>query len=396
MPIFRRNAARARAVSGILAATVVAATLAACSSGGGTPPASASAHLKPLRVGTSSAAITTASTSYSIGQYLGCYQKAGYTLSVTGDSSASGLIAAMRRGDTDIGVAGSDQYLGMVQTIQKGGNGLPLKAIYEVANPFHWGLAVRPGSSITSFQQLVGKTVGLDSVASSGLAILKALLRNNNIDPASVKTTVSGQGAASGEALQSGKVDAIFTSDTTYGTIIQTGVKLRFVTIDGQRPYLPVTGVLAMTPAKLYSSDPGMAKVFATCTAQGNVFAAANPTAAAYIMLKMFPVLGSPGKPLADQLSPIVLQIKIRAKTINNIDPAVKPGMMRTQEFQDTVKYLLNQDPSSMDVTSVYSNASISPLSAATVASIQKQAKAFQVPGLSGTVPVPQLPDNTP
>jgi NitT/TauT family transport system substrate-binding protein len=393
MPIFRRNAAR---TGGVLVATAVAVTLAACSSGGGTPPAGGGGHLKPLRVGTSSAAITTASASYSIGQYLGCYQKAGYTLSVAGDNSASGLIAAMRRGDTDIGVAGSDQYLGMVRTIEQGGNDMPLQAIYEVANPFHWGLAVKPGSPITSFQQLVGKTVGLDSVASSGLSILKALLRNNNIDPAAVKTTVSGQGAASGEALDSGKVDAIFTSDTTYGTIIQSGVALRFVTVAGQRPYLPVTGVLAVTPAKLHSSDPKMAKVFATCTAEGSVFAATNPTAAAYIMLKMFPVLGSPGKPLADQLSPIVLQIKIRDKTIYNIDPAVKPGMMRTQEFQDTVKYLLDQEPSSMDVTTVYTNDAITPLTADQVAAVRKQATSFQVPGLSGPVPLPTLPDNTP
>jgi NitT/TauT family transport system substrate-binding protein len=385
---------RARFLSATaVVAVAVALAAAGCSSSGSSSAGSAS--LKPLRVGTSSAAVSTASASYSVGEYLGCYKAAGYKLSVTGDSSASGLIAAMQRGDTDIGVAGSDQYLGMVQTIATGGNGLPLTAIYEVANPFHWALAVKPGSDITSFQQLVGKTVGLDSLASSGGNILKTLLTNYGITPSSVKTIVSGQGAASGQALESGKVDAIFTSDTTFGTIIQAGVQMRFVTVDGKPPYLPVTGVLAMTPQKTYQSDPAMAKVFAKCTAEGNVFVSTNPDAAAYIMLKMFPVLGSPGKPLADQIAPLALQITIRNKTINNIDTTVKPGTMSLQELQDTVKYLLPAG-TSIDVAKYFTNDAITPLTDAEIAAVKKQAQDFKIPGISGPVTLPTIPDNAP
>lgn len=381
----------------VLAVVAGMAVVSACSSGGSSSAASGDAQLKTITVGTSSAAVTAAAAGYAVGQYTGCYKAAGYNLAVQADSTAPDLIAAMQRGSVDIGIPGTDQYLDMIQSIKKGGGGFDLKAIYEVAYPFHWGLAVSPKSSITSFQQLAGKTVGVDSLADSSVRILQGLLTNDGINPSKVKIIATGLGAASGQALQSGRVDALFTFDTVFATILQSGIQLRFVLNDGSQPFLPVTGVVAVMPQKLVSSSPGIPKAFAKCTAEGNLFAATNPAAAAYILLKLFPSLGSPGKPLSAQIETIAFQVALRARTIQSTDPSVAPGAMSTQEFQQTLKYLLGQSPTSMgDVSQYFTDSFTAKLTAAEEASTKKSAQDFKIPGLSSPVTIPPIPANAP
>jgi NitT/TauT family transport system substrate-binding protein len=403
---YRRGSAK-RLVAVVAGATALVVSISACASGsssgtsgaaGSSGSSSSNKPLKSLVVATSSAAVTAAAAGYAVGQYLGCYAQQGYKLTVKADANAPGLIAAMQRGEADIGIPGTDQYLGMVQTIKKGGNGLPLKAIYEVAYPFHWGLAVKPGSSITNFSDLVGKTVGIDTLADSSLRILQALLTNDGIDPSKVKTVATGLGAASGQALDSGKVDALFTFDTVFATILQSGIKVQFVLDNsGKQPFLPVTGVVAVMPDKVATADPGKAKAFATCTTEGSLFAKTNPAAAAYILIKMFPSLGSPGKPLDQQIATVAFQIAFRARTIQSSDPSVVPGAMSALEFQDTLKYLLNQAPDSMgDVTQYFTNANTAALTAAETAAVTKQAQDFKIPGVSSPITLPTLPPNAP
>src|SRR5262249_41314227 len=154
--------------------------------------------------------------------------------------------------------------------------------------PFKYGLAVKPGSPITSLSQLEGKTVGVDVLSDSSAATFKALLSANGVDPSKVKILATGVGAASGQALDSGKVDALFYYDVGSGTFLQSGIKLRFVTVDGKPPFLAVSGILAVANSDEYAKDKAKFQAFARCTTEGDIFVKANPAAAAYIMLKMF------------------------------------------------------------------------------------------------------------
>ena len=332
-----------------------------------------------------------------MGQYTGCYKAAGYNLAVQADSTAPDLIAAMQRGSVDIGIPGTDQYLDMIQSIKKGGGGFDLKAIYEVAYPFHWGLAVSPKSSITSFQQLAGKTVGVDSLADSSVRILQGLLTNDGINPSKVKIIATGLGAASGQALQSGRVDALFTFDTVFATILQSGIQLRFVLNNGSQPFLPVTGVVAVMPQKLHQLQLWHPQGIRQVHGGRQPVCGHQPGCRRLHPAQAVPVAGSPGKPLSAQIETIAFQVALRARTIESTDPSVAPGAMSTQEFQQTLKYLLGQSPTSMgDVSQYFTDSFTAELTAAEEASTKKSAQDFKIPGLSSPVTIPPIPANAP
>jgi NitT/TauT family transport system substrate-binding protein len=400
-----------RPLVGLIAAGAAASALVACSSSPSTSSASTSStsaasagasgsgasgggSLKTIHAGTTAAGISVYSANFAIGQTLGCYARYGYQLDLQGYGSSPGLIAAMQKGTVDIGVPGTDQFISMAQDIKTGGGGLSLKAITETVYPFRWGAAVNPDSSITSYSQLAGKNVGIDSLADSSSPILKAVLQEAGVDPNSVHTTVTGPGAASGQALKSGRVDALFSFDTEFGTVLQSGIKLKFLTAKGgAKPFLPISGVVGVMPTSKIASDKSMAQAFAQCTAEGTAFVEANPVAAAYIMLKQYPTLGSPGEPVADQLAPLALSLKIRAAVLENPGKGGN-GAMSSDEFTQDLKYLLPKiSPSSVTVAGLYTNEFVPALSSDKLAQLKQQATDYKMDGVStsdvNVLPIP-------
>jgi ABC-type nitrate/sulfonate/bicarbonate transport system substrate-binding protein len=401
----RRGRAVRRVVVG-LAAVGLAAVVAACSSsagssGGGSSAGGAAAGGstadKTIRIGLTNSAITAYSANYVVGQYLGCYSKYGYKVSVQGYNGPTDLLAAFKQGAVDVGVPGSDQYTSFVQTLAKSGGTTPLKAFFELAYPWRYGLAVKQGSDITSIKQLVGKTVGIDTESDSSNASLEAVEKQNGIAPGSIKTVATGTGAASAQPLTSGRVSALWFNDSGTGAILGTGTKLSFLTINGQKPFINAGGILAFTTAKEFSADPKMFQAVATCSTEGDIFTAANPSAASYILLKEYPQLGLVGAPLSKQLANLAVGITLRAPLFHSTVASVPYGQMNETEFMNDQSVLLGENAPYTDMTSYWTNSLIATANAqANSAALTAQAKAFKIPGLSGSVPIPAIPANSP
>jgi NitT/TauT family transport system substrate-binding protein len=389
-----------------LAAVVLAAAVAACSSSsagtsGGTAAggtaAGGSSSAKTIRIGLTNSAITAYSANYAVGQYLGCYGKLGYKISIQGYNGPTELLAALQQGSVDVGIPGSDQYTSFVQTLKKSGNSSSLMAFYELAYPFRYGMAVKPGSGITSLQQLVGKSVGIDTESDSSNVTLEAVEKQAGIAVGSIKTVATGTGAASGQALETGKVSALWFNDSGTGAILGDGIKLQFLLVDGKKPFLNAGGITAFSSAKEYSSDKAMMQAFATCSTEGDIFTAANPAAASYILLQEYPQLGLVGQPLARQLANLDIGITLRAPLFHSTDASVQYGAMNETEFTNDQSILLQDSAPYLNMTPYWTNALVGPANAAVnTAAITKQAKAFKIPGLSGTVPLPAVPANSP
>jgi NitT/TauT family transport system substrate-binding protein len=388
-----------------LAAAALAVAVAACSSSsagtsagsaGGTA-AGGSSSAKTIRIGLTNSAITAYSANYAVGQYLGCYGKLGYKISIQGYNGPTELLAAMQQGSVDVGIPGSDQYTSFVQTLKKSGNSQSLTAFYELAYPFRYGMAVKPGSGITSLKQLVGKTIGIDTESDSSNVTLEAVEKQADIAVGSIKTVATGTGAASAQALTTGKVPALWFNDSGTGAILGDNVKLQFLLVNGKKPFLNAGGITAFTTAKEFSGDKAMMQAFATCSTEGDVFTAANPAAASYILLQEYPQLGLVGQPLAKQLANLDIGITLRAPLFHSTDPSVQYGAMNETEFVNDQSVLLGDSPPYLNMTPYWTNALVGPANAAVnTAAITKQAKAFKIPGLSGTVPLPAIPANSP
>lgn len=401
----RRGRSTGRRIVVALAAAGLVATAAACSSssGGSSSGGSAggaaaggSASDKTIRIGLTNAAITAYSANYVVGNYLGCYEKYGYKVSVQGYNGPTDLLAAFKQGSVDVGIPGSDQYTSFVQTLKKSG-GDQLKAFFELAYPFRYGLAVLPGSNITSIKQLAGKTVGVDTLSDSSTATLQATEQQNGMAPDSIKTVATGTGAASAQPLSSGRVSALWFNDSGTGAILGTGTKLQFILMNGKKPFINAGGILAMTTAKEFSADPKMFQAVATCSTEGDIFANANPAAASYILLNSYPQLGLVGQPLAKQLANLDIGITLRAPLFHSTDASVPYGQMNETEFVNDQSVLLGQTGPALDMTPYWTNSLISTAtSQVDVAAVQAQAKAFKIPGLSGSVPLPSIPANSP
>jgi NitT/TauT family transport system substrate-binding protein len=375
-------------------AALLAVALAACGSSSGTNTAAANG-LKPLVVGIPSPAVTVFSANYAIGQYLGCYKRYGYQFSTVVTTNPPQLVAAFHRNAVDIGVPGSDQFLDMLHTINTSGGGLPLTAFYELDYPFKYGIAVKPNSPIHSLADLKGKTVGVDVLSDSSAPTLKALLKDSGVDPNSVHIIASGVGAASGQALDTGKIDALFYYDVGYGTILQAGINMRFLAPGGKLPYLDVSGILAVANTGDLTKEKAKLQAFTRCTTEGDIFIAANPGAAAYIMLKMYPSLGKTGASLEQQISGLELPLMLRTKLLKNADTTGPVyGPVNADEFQQDSAVLGKAGPPK--ISSIYTNDLVPTLTAAEVTSVQNSAKNFKIPGITGTVPVPSIPANAP
>jgi NitT/TauT family transport system substrate-binding protein len=396
--VVRPHSRSRRTTAALAIASAIALTAAACGGGGsgsgdkaadGTP-------LKSIKLGIPSPAVTVFSATYAIGQYTGCYKRYGYKFSTTVTTNPAQLTAAMHRGSVDVGVPGSDQYLNMLKTINgSGANDLPLTAFYQLYYPFKYGMAVKPGSDVTNLKQLEGKTVGVDVLSDSSSTALKALLKANGVDDSKVKIIATGTGAASGQALDSGKVAGLFYYDVGFGTILQAGIKLQFLTVNGKAPYLNVSGIDAIANSNDIAKDKAKFQAFARCTTEGDIFVENNPQAAAYIMLKMYPTLGKPGESTEKQVEDLTLPLLLRQKLIANPDPKGTYGQINPDEFTQDMKILTDQAPGSVDTPKIYTNDLVPKLTDAEIATVKKQAQDFKIPGV-GNIPLPTIPPNAP
>jgi hypothetical protein len=113
-------------------------------------------------------------------------------------------------------------------------------------------------------------------------------------------------------------------------------------------------------------------------------------------MLKMFPTLGKPGVPLEQQIESLTLPLMLRQKLLHSSDPSVDYGTMNSDEYQQDLKILLNKDPNSQDISKIFTNDLVPKLTAAEVAAVKKSATDFKIPGVTGTIAVPTIPQNAP
>jgi hypothetical protein len=99
---------------------------------------------------------------------------------------------------------------------------------------------------------------------------------------------------------------------------------------------------------------------------------------------------------LSQQLAKLAFALEVREGTMHSVDASVPYGQMNAQEFTDNLTLELGLPASTLNADSEFTNKPVSQLSSAEVQAIQKQAKDYKIPGLSGTVTVPSLPANTP
>ncbi|KWT97275.1 MULTISPECIES: ABC transporter substrate-binding protein [unclassified Variovorax] len=150
-----------------------------------------------------------------------------------------------------------------------------------------WAVAVQADGPMQKVSDLKGKNIGIVSLASGGLPLLKSMLKANGLDPdKDVNIIATGAGAPALEALKSNRVQGLMFWNAAIAGFENAGAKLRlFRSPDWQR--LPDFSLA--TTQRAIERDPAMVEAIVRGAAKASLFAVSNPECVRKLHWARFP-----------------------------------------------------------------------------------------------------------
>lgn len=197
-------------------------------------------------------------------------------------------------------------------------NDLPLRVL--MANGvIDWSVAVDADGPIKSIKDLKGKTVGVFSLATGGIAYFNSFLRANGLDPKKdVDLVPLGLGAPPVEAMKSGKVQALLYWAAAVATFENAGLKLTKLLGADWRSYPDYS--LATMQATI-EKTPEMATGIARGVAKATVFALADPDCARKLHWTHYPATKPTG---ADEATLIMRDLNTQKAQLDSLEEGFK------------------------------------------------------------------------
>lgn len=150
-----------------------------------------------------------------------------------------------------------------------------------------WGVGVLEDGPIKSVADLKGKKIGIFSLGTGGMPLLKGYLKANGVNPdTDVQIIATGAGAPALEALRSDRVQAVMFWGSALTSFQNAGTKLRIMT-DPVWPTMP--DFTFSTMQKTIDANPTMVEAIARGAAKATLFAMTNPDCVRQIHWKNFP-----------------------------------------------------------------------------------------------------------
>ncbi len=136
-----------------------------------------------------------------------------------GGAVSFGQVAA---GQSDFGESSLENVINAIE------GGEPIHPFAALITTSVWSIGVADNSPIKSYAQLAGKNIGVTSLTSGSYPFAQEVVADNHL-VGKVKYAVAGNGGPAAQALSSGQVDALITTDQEWVTIQHLGVKVRFL-----------------------------------------------------------------------------------------------------------------------------------------------------------------------
>ncbi|GAB2567248.1 ABC transporter substrate-binding protein [Microlunatus antarcticus] len=251
----------------------------------------------------------------------GYYKEAGFESVdlVTGPvDSADALVVA---GTIDVGLSAPDATARLIAE-----QGAPLKIIGATfqKNPFCI-LSLEEGKPIRTLADLAGKTIGIQ--AGTNQSIFEGLLKANNIDPATIKTTVVQYEPT---PLTEKKIDGFMAYLTNEPFIVQSK-GFTPVTLSFADNGLPLASETFVVTQETLESDRDKLKAFLTAEIKGWNDAVADPAAGAALAADTY------GKGLGLDVKGQTEQLEAQLKLIVSDDTKANGLFTLTDDFQTKI-----------------------------------------------------------
>lgn len=164
-------------------------------------------------------------------------------------------------------------------------NNLPLRMV--MSNTVNdWNVAVLASSGLSKIEDLRGKTIGVFSLATGGVALLNSYMVENGMKPDDVSLLPVGLGAAPVEALRNGQVDGLLYWGAATARFENAGLDLVRIAPSDWREMPDYS--LSTLQSKV-ESDPELLVRLVRGMAKAEIFAIANPECAVRLHWKHYP-----------------------------------------------------------------------------------------------------------
>jgi NitT/TauT family transport system substrate-binding protein len=227
--------------------------------------------LQKVRIGVGTSVLNVGYPMLTLAASLGYWKDEGYDVELFPAGASLQAIQQVVGGNAEFAEVNASA---IVQSNLK--SDLPLRVVMD-NGVIDWAVAVDADGPIKSAKDLKGKTLGVFSLATGGIAYLNSYLRANGVDPREVEMVPLGLGAPPVEALRSGRVQGLLYWAAALASFENAGLKLRKLYGEDWRSYPDYS---LSTMQATIDKDPAVVIGIARGMAKASVFALANPDCA--------------------------------------------------------------------------------------------------------------------
>jgi NitT/TauT family transport system substrate-binding protein len=334
---------------------------------------SAQAAGETVKVGFCARTITSAAAPFAIAAKMGWYGPSGMKVQLVPVPGSTDCVKLVATGDLPYSLP-SIEPLPAARA-----QGVKAKIFYTAYQGNIYGIAVAKDGPIRSIKDLKGKKIGVPSMASGGVHVVRGVLAMTGLDPdKDAQIVVVGEAAQAGALLRGGEVAALSMYDTQFALIEAAGVRLRLLDT-GPLSRFPSNGFLTLE--ETLRKDRAQAVALGKGYAMGTVFAMANPQAAVKILYEVYPQTKPSGKSEEIAIQDDVKTLLARAEHWRLEAGGVKRwGESSIKDFDAYLDFLLkwNVIKDKVPAAELVTNELIDDVNRFDVARIEAEAKSYK------------------
>lgn len=289
-----------------------------------------------IKVGWCARTITSAAAPFAIATKMGWFAEAGLKVELVPLPGSTDCVKLTATGDVAYSLPSVEPLVPI--RLQ----GIKAHIWYEAYQGNIYGVAVTADSPVKTIKDLKGKKIGVASMASGAVPVMRALLKMNGMDPEKdAQIVVVGEAAQAAALARNKQTDALALYDTQFALIENAGVALRMLDT-GPLAKFPSNGFVALD--EYVQKNRAQTIALGRAYAMGTIFAINNPEAAVKIVYEIFPQTKPTGKSEADALRDDVKVLEARAQHWRLEAGGVRRwGESNLKEFDAYEDYLLKE-----------------------------------------------------
>lgn len=244
------------------------------------------ATAEPVRIRYVYCAETLASSgaAFWIGQELGFFEEEGIELEMLTASGGTGQCMQMlAAGQADISAPGPEVVLGPVSQ----GQPLDVTYFYEISPEILLDTVVAADSDIQDYADLEGAVIGTGTAGGSMQIFAEAGLRDAGLEPTTATFVTASTGAAAGESLKGGEIDALVLNDVRLAALEANGYEFRYLARPALADRMFGAGLLARNDWLEENREAAVG--YARAYTRSVIFTRENPEAAVRLHWELFP-----------------------------------------------------------------------------------------------------------